>query len=540
MDTLSKRVIKKEIRDNNKILLYAIALFSIGVVFILSSSSAGLIMNGDNNIAAFAKKQILYGVLSLVVGTIIYKMSVKYVLDNVHLLFYATIGILIVVLLVAKEINGARSWLQIGGFSLQPAEFAKITLIIMVATALKSQDVNSIETYKKLCFSALPIMILIVLQKDLGTVMIMGAIVLVMMYLGGIKKSILGGIAGAGLVGILVLSILSPYRMQRMLIFMNPFEDYYGMGYQIIQSLYSVATGGIFGQGLGNSIHKYGYLPENHTDFIFAVVTEEVGLLGAGLIILLFILLVTQILKIAFKLKNKQHSLIVAGIGCFIAIESLLNLFVVVSLMPVTGVTLPFISYGGSSLISKSICLAIVLNINRNSSKVDGKHLDLEKQHHNMQRAQQRKTAKVKVKSFKDTLKNSISNGTSGLISVLSIVHSKVKHTVIENTKKVFSISKKSSKQFKTHTKTTFSKNKQFKKSIASIKIKTSKDDKSSATIKKSKGIKKNSKTFKSLPKQKGKNLQEIYLESKGFNAEIDNDLKEINLDEIDIKKFNS
>lgn len=532
MSTLNKRVMRQEKKDNGKILLYTIALYLIGVVFVLSSSSAGLIMNGNENPIVFMQKQLLFGAIALVAGFIVYKINVKFLIDNYRAIFYFTIGLLLAVLLIGSEIKGSKSWIRLGGFSIQPAEFAKITLILMVSTVLKYKDVNTPETYKKLCLYTLPILGLVVAQGDLGTVMIMGAILLAMMYLGGIHKRILAGLTGMGIIGILILSVISPYRMKRMLIFLDPFSDYYGMGYQIIQSLYSVANGGLLGQGLGNSIHKYGYLPENHTDFIFSIVTEEIGLIGSSLVILLFILLIMQIFKVAFRIQNKQLSLICAGMGSFIAIESLLNLSVVVSLMPVTGVTLPFLSYGGSSLISKFICIAIVIGVNEISVKTEARYIDEERIKQAKQRQKVRQRSFEKANNFRRNAVNNIKNIThNGMIKV-SKRYREANHVNKENFKKVTtkfsSEGKRIAKKKDTfiNMKSKSNKNKTLK---TKFKVNTSKNK-----ILKTKSIINNKDSkFNSI------NLDETYLDHAGFNTRFEENLTEVDLGSIDIKQFN-
>lgn len=534
MGKATNRVMRQDKRENNSILICTMALILIGIVFVFSSSSAELIMKGSNKVTSFMNKQILYGCLGLIAGYIVYKVNLKFIIDNSTNILFATIAILMFVLLVAEPVKGARSWLKLGPFSLQPSEFAKITLILMTAQALKGNDVNNKETFKKIAFSTIPILILVVLQKDLGTVMIMGAIILAMMYLAGIEKKILGGISLAGLVGILVLSILSPYRMKRMLVFLNPFDSYYGLGYQIVQSLYAVATGGVFGVGLGNSIHKFGFLPENHTDFIFSIVIEEVGLVGATIVIFLFVLLITQMLRVAFRVKNKQHSLIVSGIASFIAIESLLNLAVVVSLMPVTGVTLPFISYGGSSLLSKAICVSLVLNINKSSKKTDSTRIDIEREQYSKKRQEKQDKNLNAVKTFgKNTRKITrafLSNSIKGIMNGVNVVKTSIKEGCSKVTS-TFNSKKTSVKDKKSFSKTKVTK---FKKSsnVKSSKKSFSKKKQSNKFVHKNYTEHRNSLEMETI------NLDEVYLKESGFDNKEEY-LNEIDLNSVDFKQFN-
>lgn len=527
MNRATNRVMRQDKRENNSIIICTIALFLIGVVFIFSSSSAGLIMKGNDNVTAFMNKQILFGILGFISAFIVYKINLRWILDNSTNILFATIGILIVVLFIADTVKGARSWLKIGPFSIQPAEFAKLTIILMTAKVLKEKDVNSIETFKKLAFVTMPILILVVLQKDLGTVMIMSAIILAMMYLAGVNKKTLGGITALGVIGVIILSILSPYRIKRMLIFLDPFSDYYGVGYQIIQSLYAIANGNLFGQGLGNSIHKYGFLPENHTDFIFSVITEEVGLIGASIVIFLFVLLITQILRIAFRLKNKQLSLITAGIASYIAIESLLNLSVVVSLMPVTGVTLPFISYGGSSLLSKSICIGLILNINKSSKKIEARTIDSEREEQSKKRQEKQEKHFESVKNFKQKTQKNIRMFAANLTNSIKSGFNKVVEIFKESGKKLTSIIKNNKK-----------------KQIKTLKT-TKKNNKSSFSKEKKKTFSKSKRTSFSSSKKKTSqsnmksiDLDQVYYDELGFGEDQEY-MNEIDLASVDIEKFN-
>lgn len=528
MNTSSRRMMRQDKRDNNKIALITIILYLIGVVFVLSASSAGLIMNGNKDVTSFMEKQVLFGVIAITLGFIASRINPKLFIKHQKEIFYFTLFILAVVLLIAPEIKGSRSWLKIGSFSIQPAEFAKLTLILMASSVLKHKNVNTTEMYKQLCLYTLPILILVVMQGDLGTVMIMGAILLAMMYLGGIRKIILGGITLAGVVAVLILSIISPYRMKRMLIFLNPESDYYGMGYQIIQSLYSIANGGLLGQGLGNSIHKYGYLPENHTDFIFAILTEEIGFIGATLVILLFILLITHIFKVAFKVQNKQLSLICAGIGSFIAIESLLNLSVVVSLMPVTGVTLPFLSYGGSSLISKFLCIGLVLGINRTSKKTEAKQLDEERITQAKERQKSRMQSLEKVNNFRKTADVNIHNAIQNVAEKVATGYRAVIKANKENFNKV--TSRKIGKE------SNFAKTKKKFSNASNNSLKLRRKD--APVFKTTKKTAKSALNNKKQSQFNTINLDETYLDQSGFNNTFD-DLTEIDLGSIDIKKFN-
>ncbi len=526
----AKTVMRQEKRENNRIISIVLALFFIGAVFVFSSSSAGLIMNGSEDTSVFFKKQLIFGFISLIIGVVIYKTPLKTIINNLSVIQIFTIALMLSVFVIGKEVNGNKNWLQLGPLSMQPAEFAKITLILLTAKIIGNGDVNNKDTLKKLLYTVGPIVLIVVAQKDLGTAIIMGAIVLVMMYMSGLHPKTLMILIGIGLAGILALSIASPYRIKRMLIFADPFSDYYGMGYQIVQSLYAVSNGGLLGQGIGNSIHKYGFLPENHTDFIFAVVAEELGFVGATLVILLFLLLIVSMLRIAFKLKNKQLSLTASGIASFIAIESLLNLGVVVSLMPVTGVTLPFISYGGSSLMSKMICVALLLNINKSSRKTNAEELDKEIYESSMKRNHTNTMIRKNTGSFVRNTYTRTMNFSNNLMS-------NGKNTINNTAKKVINALMTS------------------KDKLSNVKLNKNESNKFNRNKKTSFKTDKNSK-FKTMNQnQYDMNLQKINLNGVLFNKEninskknvnehmnnlnTEENLKEIDLSNIDIRKFN-
>lgn len=387
-------------KENRDLLFIVISLYIIGLVFILSSSSANLVIKNEDPFY-FVKKQLIFGAISMIPFCMAYFINIKNILKQDKLIFIASILILLLVLLFGKDIKGNKNWLVLGPMSLQPSEFVKISLIICSSVYLRAKVIDK-EVLKKAIFIMIVLVGLVVVQGDLGTVIIMSSISLFILFIAGTSLKFLGTICIFGLLGLAVAIMKAPFRMKRIAIFLNPFQDYYGMGYQIIQSLFCMANGGFFGRGIYESVQKYGFLPENHTDFIFSIIVEEVGFVGAAILLSLFVLLVTKIFKIAYSLKEKEYTIIVSGIGCLIAIEALLNLGVTVSLLPVAGVTLPFVSYGGSSLMSKITAIAIVLNINKNCEKlneddiVNGKKKDIE--------YRKNKTKKIKqdVKSFKN------------------------------------------------------------------------------------------------------------------------------------------
>ena len=206
---------------------------------------------------------------------------------------------------------------------------------------------------------------LIMLQPDFGTGVVIVMISISLLFIGGVNFSFFLKIGLVGIVGIIILILIAPYRLERITSFLNPWEDPLGSGFQIIQSLYAIGPGGLFGLGLGNSIQKHFYLPEPQTDFIFSIISEELGFLGCLLVVSLFIIVITSGIKISKNTDDLYGKYVSFGITFWIAFQAILNLMVVVGLIPVTGVTLPFLSYGGSSLLINMISIGILLNIGK-------------------------------------------------------------------------------------------------------------------------------------------------------------------------------
>ena len=266
--------------------------------------------------------------------------------------------------------NGSRSWFGIGGLGVQPSEFMKLGIIIFTSKYL-SNNQKEVRNIVKGVFPVLLVTLiafgLIMLQPDLGT----GAIILVsvvgLLFISGVDMSFFIKIGALGLLGLTGLIIAAPYRIKRIISFINPWSDPLGSGFQSIQSLYAIGPGGLLGMGLFNSIQKHFYLPEPQTDFIFSIISEELGILGILIVSILFISIFHRCIKTAIKCNNLFGKYLAFGITFQMAFQTVLNLSVVVGLVPITGVTLPFLSYGGSSLIITMISIGIILNISKNN-----------------------------------------------------------------------------------------------------------------------------------------------------------------------------
>ena len=276
---------------------------------------------------------------------------------------------LVIVALIAVKIpgigafrNGSQSWIVFGPLSIQPAEFAKITVITMLASSLKNRSKGkNVFNLKDIGIILLPAG-LIMLQPDLGSTVILIVSAFIVLFVAGYSLRFFTIIGVAGLAAFIGLIAAASYRLDRIKSYIDPWNDPLGTGFQGIQSLFAIAPGGLFGHGYGNSRQKYLYLPEPQNDFIFSIIAEESGFLGATIIILLFIVLLVATFGIAIRSKDRFSFLAVTGMGSMILFQTFLNIGVVSGLLPVTGVTLPFISYGGSSLMTTWIAAGIVMH----------------------------------------------------------------------------------------------------------------------------------------------------------------------------------
>ena len=351
-------------------LLIGVILISLLGLLMIYSSSYVWAEYKFNDPYKFIKTQSFFLLIGYILMFIVSKIDYTKYQNKSNLIFLGCFILLILVLIpgIGTVRNGSRSWIGIGGFGIQPSEFTKLGLIIFTSKYL-SQNEKQLKDIKK---GVLPILLvlmlvfgLIMLQPDFGTGVIIVVTIIVLLFISGVPMNFFIKIGILGLLGIVALIIVAPYRMKRIVSFLNPWSDPLGSGFQIIQSLYAIGPSGLLGKGLGNSIQKHFYLPEPQTDFIFAIISEELGILGIILVASLFILIIYRGFSISIKCNDKFGKYISFGITFGLAFQSLLNLMVVVGLIPVTGVTLPFLSYGGSSLLITLISIGILLNISK-------------------------------------------------------------------------------------------------------------------------------------------------------------------------------
>ena len=318
----------------------------------------------------FVKNQGIFFLLGIFFMIMISKIPFSFFKKHCKKFFLFCIVLLIAVLIpgIGTVRNGSRSWFGIGSFGIQPSEFTKLAMILFTANYLTKHE-KEMKKFKK---GILPILgltlfifFLIMLQPDFGTGVILVMAIMGMLFIGGVPISFFLKLGAIGVIGIVGLILAAPYRLTRILSFLNPWKDPLGSGFQIIQSLYAIGPGGLFGYGFLNSRQKHFYLPEPQTDFIFSIISEEFGFMGILIVASLFLLIIYRGFTIARNSSELFPKYVAFGITFQIAFQAILNLMVVVGLIPVTGVTLPFLSYGGSSLLITLCGIGILLNISR-------------------------------------------------------------------------------------------------------------------------------------------------------------------------------
>ena len=355
-------------KDGKLLLILVVILSLFGLIMIYSASSIWANYK-FNDPFKFVKAQGLFFLLGIFLIFFIKKIDPNkfYNYSNVILLISFILLILVLIPGIGTVRNGSRSWFKVGPFGIQPSEFAKIGLIIYVSKYLKNNQRNLKNIIKgvfPLLFVIGIFFLLILLEPDFGTGMVLVLSLVGIIFISGVKTSFFLKIGLIGLIMIAGLIIVAPYRMARIVSFLNPWSDPLGSGYQIIQSLYAIGPGGLLGQGFLKSRQKNFYLPEPQTDFIFSIISEELGFMGVLFTSFMFGAIFYLCIKISMKQSDLFLKYLSFGLSFALIAQALLNLMVVVGLIPVTGVTLPFLSYGGSSLLISMASVGIILGIN--------------------------------------------------------------------------------------------------------------------------------------------------------------------------------
>lgn len=373
----------------------------IGVVMVYSASANIALQNGGSPLS-YLIKQLIYMVVGLGIILFMIRMNINFLRKPIVLKFLLGLFVfgLLWLLVFGKTINGAAGWIHLGPINIQPAEFVKFFLIIWLANAVASGQpemtlsVRSwLDQMKWPLFWSLALIALIFKQPDSGGAAINFAIVFILINCSGFSwkralSIIYGCAAGAFLIFELVLvpmaksdSFSNSYRLQRIVTFTNPFGHAQGTGQQVVNSYYAISNGGLFGVGLGNSVQKTGYLPEPNTDFIMSILTEELGAIAAFLVLALLTVIILRTIQIGVRSNDPYQSLICYGVATYMSIQTFFNMGGVLGVLPITGVTFPFISYGGSSILTLAMCLGLVLNIS-SRQRIERRALKLARKAH--------------------------------------------------------------------------------------------------------------------------------------------------------------
>lgn len=360
-----------------------ILLLALGIIMVLSASAPSALSITGNSYF-YVKKQLIFAIVGIFVMLFLSKVDYRFYKKYYWQIYFTSWIILLLVLVpgLGYSVKGATRWIKIGGSQFQPSELTKIGLIIFFAGYL-SDHKDELYDLKKgfikpICFLVPPIGILFFVQNHLSVSLVICIITIVMMFIAGcrLKHFVVVGIVGISLIiGIFGFMQISGagegnFRLDRISTYFDPWADAQGTGYQTVQSLYAIGSGGMFGLGLGNSKQKYLYIPEPHNDFIFSILAEELGFAGCIIVIILFAIFIWRGILIAMRATDMYGTLVAVGITTLVAVQAIINIAVVTATVPTTGMSLPFFSYGGTALLLLLANVGILLNISRSSSKV--------------------------------------------------------------------------------------------------------------------------------------------------------------------------
>jgi cell division protein FtsW len=358
--------------EYSMLLTATLCLLALGAVMVFSASSTTKVLQegGLSSSAYYLKRTLIFGAVALVIMHVTARIGLEKIRKLTPLLLGASLFLLVAVLGAGSEVNGATRWIGGGSLQIQPSELAKVALILYGADLLarKPKRVRSLEGIMPFLLVAGASCLLIMLEPDMGTTMVIVFAVAATLVAAGARAADLGKIALVigGLM--LLMAIVEPYRMARLTSFLNPSAAAEGAGFQAAQAKIALGSGGLFGVGIGNGVSKAFYLPEAHTDMITAVIGEELGLVGISALVGLFGMFGYAGLKTAQKAKDSYSKILVAGLTSLVLVQATINLFAVMGLAPLTGVPLPFVSYGNSSLMATLFAVGLILNVARGGS----------------------------------------------------------------------------------------------------------------------------------------------------------------------------
>jgi cell division protein FtsW len=358
----------RKLQSDKWLFLAALALVCVSVVMVYSASAL-LALERYQQPDLFVTKQVMWALLGVAILSIV--MRVDYRVYRNDAFVWSLLGIvalLLVAVLFSRPVNGTRRWFGVGGFGVQPSELAKLAAVLFTALMLERR----MHRVNDLGYALLPIGVivgglvaLIILEPDFGTAVTLLAVAGVMVFAAGLSYRYLIGAALLALPALYVILMSADYRRRRLLAFLNPEADPLGDGFQILQSIIAVGTGGMTGKGLMGGVQKLFYLPEPHTDFIFAVIAEELGFVGAAVVVACFAVIAWRGLRAAMKAPDGFGSFLAIGLTMMLVVQAFVNMSVVLGLMPTKGITLPLVSHGGSSLLINLLGVGMLLNISQ-------------------------------------------------------------------------------------------------------------------------------------------------------------------------------
>src|SRR6267378_2036023 len=360
----------RKLQSDKVLFTTTILLVALSVVMVYSAS-APVALERHGRASMYLIKQGMWAVLSVAMLYVV--MRIDYCVYREPAFIWTSLAVVsfaLVAVYFSAPVNGARRWFGVGGIGVQPSELAKLAAIFFIAAILERR----MHRIDDVWYSLLPIgvvvaglMGLILLEPDFGTSMSLMLIAAVMIFGAGLNYRYILGAALAGLPVIYVVVMGSPYRRRRTLAFLNPWDDPLGDGFQVIQSLIAVGTGGVWGKGLMNGVQKLFYLPEAHTDFIYSVISEELGLVGATAVLLCFCVITWRGLRVALLAPDSFGAFLALGLTTMVAVQAFVNMSVVLGLMPTKGIPLPFVSAGGSSLLINLLGMGVLLNVSQHA-----------------------------------------------------------------------------------------------------------------------------------------------------------------------------
>jgi cell division protein FtsW len=361
----------RKLKSDQTLFVATLLLVCLSVIMVYSASAV-VAMERYQSPYLFLTKQLMWATLGIAVLWIVMRVDYKMYREPVFIWSaLAIVTLCLIAVMFTPPVNNARRWFGVGGLGIQPSELAKLAAIFFIADMLERR----MQRINELGYGLMPIGIvvgalvgLILIEPDFGTAMTLAVIAAVMIFAAGLSYTYVFGTILLALPVIAAVAMSADYRRRRLLTFMNPWEDPLGDGFQIIQSLIAIGTGGVTGKGLMGGVQKLFYLPEPHTDFIFSVISEELGLIGATLVVICFCIITWRGLRVALSAPDRFGAFLALGLTTMVAVQAFMNMSVVLSLMPTKGIPLPLVSFGGSSLLINLVGMGVLLNVSQHAS----------------------------------------------------------------------------------------------------------------------------------------------------------------------------